>query len=130
MCLWLPQFAHHNTIIMENEEQLQSFRPVTVSSKRRAIVMAPYVPHHNTVVISKKSVDSPLADEKYIDNKYMDEKYMDEQYMNEKYMDKKHPILQLENGGFKRLEQEKQVEAFKNDIVKSTKSNLLLVKAE
>jgi hypothetical protein len=93
-------------------------------------VMALYVPHHNTVVISKKSVDFPLADEKYINNKYINEKYMDEQYMNEKYIDKKHLILQLENGGFKRLKQEKQVEAFKNDIVKSIKNNLLLMKAK
>jgi hypothetical protein len=65
-----------------------------------------------------------------MDEKYMDEQYMNEKYMDKKYMDKKHPVLQLENGGFKRLEQEEQVEAFKNDIVKSTKSNLLLVKAE
>ncbi len=88
-------------------------------------MMAPYVPHHNTVIISKKSADSPS------DEKYMDEKYVDEKYVDEKYMDEKHPVLQLENGDFKRLEQkEDQVEAFKNNIVEYTKSNLLLVKVE
>ena len=78
--------------------------------------MAPYIPHHNTVVISsKKPAGLPSAE-------HMDEKYMGE---------KQHFMRQLENGGFKQeLEQkEEQLGAFKNDIVKST-SNLLLAKAE
>jgi hypothetical protein len=112
MCLWLPYFPHHNTVFVEKKDQLQPFRPVTVSFKRRPIVLAPYIPHHNTVVISsKKPADLPTAD-------HMDEK--------------QHFMQQLENGGFKQeLEQKgEQLQAFKNDIVKSTKSNLLLVKAE
>jgi hypothetical protein len=86
MCLWLPNFPHHNTIIVEKEEQLQPFRPVTVSYKRRLIVLAAHIPHHNTVVISsKKPADLPSVE------------YMDEKYMNEK----QHFMRQLENGGFK-----------------------------
>jgi hypothetical protein len=69
MCLWVPYFAHHNTVIVGKKEQLQPFRPVPVSFKRRFIVMAPYMPHHNTVVISSKEPADLPAEHK--DEKYM-----------------------------------------------------------
>ena len=110
MCLCLPHVPHHNTIVVENEEQLQPFRPVTVSFKRRAAVIAPYVPHHNTVIVSSKNNTEPPS------AKYMDEK--------------QHFILQLESGSFKEAtKQKEQLEAFQDDIVKPTKSNLVM-KAE
>jgi len=112
MCLWLPYFAHHNTIVVEKEEQLRPFRSVKVP--RRLVVLAPYMPHHNTVVISSRPADPEYTEEG-----------MDRQYIDEK----QHMIRQLENGNVKTLlgEREAQLKAFKDDLLRK---GMGLVKAE
>jgi hypothetical protein len=83
MCLWSLQFPHHNTIMVDKEEDLVPFRLV-IPAQQRKIVLAPYFPHHNKIMVrgntSKASDSEPIG----FGNEYTDDN------VKEKFGDFKH----------------------------------------
>jgi hypothetical protein len=72
MCLWSPQFPHHNTVIVDKEEDLVPFRPV-ISAKQKTIVFAPYFPHHNKITVCGNTSKASDCESTGFDHEYSDE---------------------------------------------------------
>jgi hypothetical protein len=55
MCSWIHFTPHHNTFIQE-EEDLNKFRPVdpTLDPRKVRCALAPFLPHHNTGKLCKE----------------------------------------------------------------------------
>ena len=91
MCLWSPQFPHHNTVIVDKEEDLIPFRPI-ILVKQKTIVFTPYFPYYNKITVYGNTSKASNYESTGFDHEYSDEdikaKFSDFKYQLKKVIAK------------------------------------------